>query len=42
MAWPDERRWAYILLIACVTLFIQSSYDYLIRYRQIVKGADFN
>jgi CDP-diacylglycerol--glycerol-3-phosphate 3-phosphatidyltransferase len=42
MAWPDERRWAYILLIACVTLFIQSSYDYLIRYRQILKGADFN
>lgn len=42
MAWPDERRWAFILLIACVTLFIQSSYDYVIRFRQILKGADFN
>lgn len=42
MAWPDERRWAFIMLIACVTLFIQSSYDYAIRFRQILKGADFN
>ena len=42
MAFPDERGLGYILLIASCTLLLQSSYDYIIRLKDILKGAEFN
>lgn len=42
MAFPDERNLGYILLIASCTLLLQSSYDYIIRLKDILKGAEFN
>ncbi len=42
IAWPHQKNWHYILLIASVTLMLHSSYDYAIRFRQILKGAEFN
>lgn len=42
MAFPAEKKLGFILLIATCTLLLQSSYDYAIRLRQILKGAEFN
>ncbi len=42
MAFPTERRLGYILLISTCTLLVHSSYDYIIRFREILKGAEFN
>jgi CDP-diacylglycerol--glycerol-3-phosphate 3-phosphatidyltransferase len=42
MAFPGEKKLGYILLIASCTLLLQSSYDYIIRLKDILKGAEFN
>jgi CDP-diacylglycerol--glycerol-3-phosphate 3-phosphatidyltransferase len=42
MAFPGEKNLGHILLIASCTLLLQSSYDYIIRLRDILKGAEFN